>query len=63
MPNIVYKYPYAANKVVNNTTSIVNVFKKQRSGGKIFQLLIIDSKAPQLPQIEVRNFFKASQLL
>ena len=34
MPGIVRNYPYTTSKVVDNTISVVNVFKKQRTNNK-----------------------------
>ena len=34
-PSIVPNYPYTASEVVDNTISIVNVFKKQRTNNKV----------------------------
>ena len=44
-PSTVYNCPYTASKVVDNTISTVNVFKKQRTNNKASQLLVADSKA------------------
>ena len=35
-PSIVPNCPYTTSKVVDNTISVVNVFKKQRTNNKAF---------------------------
>ena len=35
MPSIVYNYPCTASKVVDNTISTVNIFKKQYTDNKV----------------------------
>ena len=45
-PSTVPNYPRTASEVVDNTISIVNVFKKQCTDDKASQLLVADSEAP-----------------
>ena len=46
MPSTVCICPYTTSKVVDNTISVINVFKKQRTDNKMSQSLIADSEAP-----------------
>ena len=48
MPNTVHNCPRTANKVVDNTISAVNIFKKQYTDNKASQSLIANGEAPQL---------------
>ena len=43
--SIVHNYPYTASKVVDNTISVVNIFKKQCINNKASQSLIADGEA------------------
>jgi hypothetical protein len=42
---MVYNCPHTANKVVDNTISTVNVFKKQYTNNRAPQPLVADNKA------------------
>jgi hypothetical protein len=43
--SIVRNCPYTASEVVDNTISVVNVFKRQCTDDKASQLLVVDSEA------------------
>ena len=45
-PSIIHNCPYTASKVVDNTISTANIFKKQYTHNKTSQLLIADSETP-----------------
>ena len=44
--SIVHNCPRTASEVVDNTTNVVNVFKRQRTDDKASQSLIVNSEAP-----------------
>ena len=45
MLSIVYNCPYTASEAVDNTISVINIFKRQCINNKASQLLVIDSEA------------------
>ena len=44
-PSTIYNCPRTANKVVDNTIGIINIFKKQYTDNKASQSLVANSKA------------------